>query len=156
MVLGYHGVSQVLLLPFPPETGSSRPSLVLLLELEAHTIKHMSMLDHRGMLAIIVLPNPVLFSDVLPPMNACRPLHWTIPTSLSPEGIEADQHPNPLPRRSTENYYWQIRKSNCPLTLPEGGCPAKIIPMGPKFGIRPAHSSRRNCSIPADHYARAA
>ncbi|KAG8939877.1 hypothetical protein FRC04_005826 [Tulasnella sp. 424] len=49
VVLGYHGVSQVLLLPFPPETGSSRPSLVLLLELEAHAIKHMSMLDHRDL-----------------------------------------------------------------------------------------------------------
>ncbi|KAG9050618.1 hypothetical protein FS837_003717 [Tulasnella sp. UAMH 9824] len=49
VVLGYHGVSQALLLPFPPETGSNRPSLVLLLELEARTIKHMSTLDHRDL-----------------------------------------------------------------------------------------------------------
>ncbi|KIO28690.1 hypothetical protein M407DRAFT_229820 [Tulasnella calospora MUT 4182] len=50
VVSGYHGVSQALLLPFPPDTGSTRPSLVLLLALETRTINHMSMFDHRGTL----------------------------------------------------------------------------------------------------------
>ncbi|KAG8895593.1 hypothetical protein FRC01_012303, partial [Tulasnella sp. 417] len=77
VVLGYHGVSQALLLPFPPEAGSNRPSMVLMLELEAHTIKHMSMLDHRDLcvglyrrvsaLKAVKLTNILIFpSDVIP------------------------------------------------------------------------------------------
>ncbi|KAG8995147.1 hypothetical protein FRB90_000250 [Tulasnella sp. 427] len=49
VVKGYHGVSEVMLLPFPPETGTGRPTLVLMLELEAHVLKHMTLLDHRDL-----------------------------------------------------------------------------------------------------------